>query len=130
VIVIPLRAQETTLVTRSYWLAPCGRTGRASSACRWTIRPLFAYTSCLGWTKSSRANCVEKVTATRVIQILARHRISRFTGQQVVAILRKAPLQLSPGTAEAASEHMLSLLPVYLYSISKFETWDADSRDS
>lgn len=56
-----------------------------------------------------------KLTPTRVGQILARHRISRFTGQQVVAILKEASLQLAPGAAEAASEHMLLLLPrIYL----------------
>jgi transposase len=52
-----------------------------------------------------------KLTPNRISQILARHRISRFTTEQVVAILREPSLQLAPGAAEAASEHILFLLP-------------------
>jgi len=52
-----------------------------------------------------------KLTSTRIGQILARHRISRFTTEQVVAILMEPSLQLAPGAAEAASEHILFLLP-------------------
>jgi transposase len=52
-----------------------------------------------------------KLTPKRISQILARHRISRFTTEQVVAILRESSLQLAPGAREAASEHILFLLP-------------------
>ncbi len=52
-----------------------------------------------------------KLTAKRVSQLLARHRISRFTAEQVVAILGEPALQLAPGASEAASEHILFLLP-------------------
>lgn len=61
--------------------------------------------------KAPTPNQAAKLTATRVARILARHRISRFTSQQVIAILREPPLRLTPGAAEAASEHMLLLLP-------------------
>jgi transposase len=52
-----------------------------------------------------------KLTHRRISQILTRHRISRFTTEQVVAILREPSLQLAPGAADAASEHVLFLLP-------------------
>jgi len=52
-----------------------------------------------------------KLTTKRITQLLARHRISRFSTEQVVTILREPSLQLAPGAAEAASEHVLFLLP-------------------
>ncbi len=52
-----------------------------------------------------------KLTTKRITQLLARHRISRFTPEQVVMILREPSLQLAPEVSEAASEHILFLLP-------------------
>jgi len=52
-----------------------------------------------------------KLTGARIGQILARHRITRFTKEQVLEILRSTALHLAPGAAEAASEHVLLLLP-------------------
>lgn len=52
-----------------------------------------------------------KLTHKRIDQILVRHRIKRFTTEQVMTILREPSLQLAPGAAEAASEHVLLLLP-------------------
>jgi transposase len=52
-----------------------------------------------------------RLTPKRIAHILARHRISRFSTDQVVAILREPSLQLAPGAVEAASEHTRFLLP-------------------
>jgi transposase len=52
-----------------------------------------------------------KLKVSRVAQILKSHRIRRFTADQVVTILREPSLQPAPGAAEAASEHVLLLLP-------------------
>jgi transposase len=52
-----------------------------------------------------------KLSANKIGKILARHRIIRFNTDQVVAILRAPSLRLTPGAAEAASEHVLLLLP-------------------
>jgi hypothetical protein len=52
-----------------------------------------------------------KLKVSRVAQILKSHRICRFTADQVVTILREPSLQPAPGAAEAASEHVLLLLP-------------------
>jgi hypothetical protein len=55
-----------------------------------------------------------KMSRTGVAKILANHRISRFTADEAVAILQSLSLKLAPGAAEAASEHMLFLLPQIL----------------
>jgi transposase len=52
-----------------------------------------------------------KLKVSRVAQMLKSHRIRRFTADQVVTILREPSLQPAPGAAEAASEHVLLLLP-------------------
>jgi transposase len=44
-------------------------------------------------------------------QILHQRRIRRFTAPQLQEVLRKPSLKLAPGAAEAASEHVLLLLP-------------------
>ena len=53
-----------------------------------------------------------RLTSARVDKILASHRITRFTSQEVMDTLRSRSLQLAAGTAEAASEHVLLLLPL------------------
>ncbi len=52
-----------------------------------------------------------QIAEARVARILSRHRIRRWSAQQVHAVLAKPPLCLAPGAAEAASEHALLLLP-------------------
>jgi transposase len=47
----------------------------------------------------------------KITNILLRHRIRRISSPEVCAILAKPPLQLTPGAAEAASEHAMFLLP-------------------
>lgn len=52
-----------------------------------------------------------KLKRVKVEQLLKSHRIRRSTADQVLAALHVVPLRLAPGSAEAASEHMLMLLP-------------------
>jgi hypothetical protein len=52
-----------------------------------------------------------KLSPARLRQILARRRIRRFDAQQLKTVLAATPLRLAPGAAEAASEHILILLP-------------------
>jgi len=52
-----------------------------------------------------------KLKPAKVKRILQAHRIRRVTAEQVLEQLRQPALQLAPGSAEAASEHMLMLLP-------------------
>ncbi len=52
-----------------------------------------------------------KLSAARVGQILARHRITRFSKEQVLEILRSPALHLAAGATDAAAEHVLLLLP-------------------
>jgi transposase len=52
-----------------------------------------------------------RLSEKKVAKILVRHRIRRIGAGDVRAILTTAPLQVAPGTAEAASEHALLLLP-------------------
>jgi transposase len=47
----------------------------------------------------------------KVKAILGAHRIRRVTAEQVLEQLRQPALRLAPGAAEAASEHVLMLLP-------------------
>lgn len=47
----------------------------------------------------------------KITNILLRHRIRRIGSPEVRTILATAPLQLTPGAAEAASEHAMLLLP-------------------
>ena len=52
-----------------------------------------------------------KLTRGRIERVLKRHRIRRLTAEEVIAALRVPALKLAPGSAEAASEHALLLLP-------------------
>jgi transposase len=52
-----------------------------------------------------------KISRARLQTILSTHRISKFTGEEVLLILRETPLVLAEGAAEAATEHVLLLLP-------------------
>jgi transposase len=52
-----------------------------------------------------------KLTPVNIRQVLAAHRIRRIHAEEVVAVLRAAPLPVAPGTAEAASRHALALVP-------------------
>ncbi|MBV8867380.1 MAG: transposase, partial [Acidobacteriaceae bacterium] len=48
---------------------------------------------------------------SRIERVLQRHRIRRLTAEEVMAALRATALPLAAGSADAASEHALFLLP-------------------
>jgi transposase len=52
-----------------------------------------------------------RLSETKIARILQQHRIRRLDAKQVATLLKSRPLILAPGTAEAASEHALLLLP-------------------
>ena len=52
-----------------------------------------------------------KLSAGQIGEILSRHRIRRLDGAAVKEVLGRQPLRLAAGAAEAASEHVLLLLP-------------------
>jgi transposase len=52
-----------------------------------------------------------KLGRSRIERVLHRHRIRRLSTDEVMAALRAPALQLTTGSAEAASEHALLLLP-------------------
>ena len=52
-----------------------------------------------------------KLSLARIRRLLSLHRISRFTAEEVQNTLRTQALTLAQGAAEAASEHVLLLLP-------------------
>ena len=52
-----------------------------------------------------------KLTTARLQQLLDKHRIRRWSAEQVREILASPPLPLAPGSAQAVSEHALLLLP-------------------
>jgi len=54
---------------------------------------------------------VGKLKLAKVKAILQAHRIRRVSAEQVLEQLRQPALRLAPGAAEAASEHVLMLLP-------------------
>lgn len=61
--------------------------------------------------KAPVAQQAAKLSAARIQKVLKAHRIRRITGAEVREALQSQPLQLAPGAAEAASEHVLLLLP-------------------
>jgi transposase len=56
-------------------------------------------------------SAASKLKLAKVQAILKSHRIRRITAEQVLEQLRQPALQLAPGAAEAASEHVQMLLP-------------------
>jgi len=52
-----------------------------------------------------------KLARGRIERVLKNHRIRRLSAEQVTAALRAPALEVAPGSAEAASEHVLMLLP-------------------
>ena len=54
----------------------------------------------------------QKMKAAKVASILKKHRIRRLNAEEIGERLRVPPLRLAPGAAEAASEHMLLVLPM------------------
>lgn len=52
-----------------------------------------------------------RVNEKMVARILKNHRIRRIDAAQVLAVLRKPPLTVAPGTVDAATAHIRTLLP-------------------
>ena len=52
-----------------------------------------------------------KVRARSVIRVLKAHRVRRFSGQEILSLLRTDPLKLAPGASEAAAMHVAFLIP-------------------
>jgi len=52
-----------------------------------------------------------RLTTARLQQLLDKHRIRRWSAEQVREILASPPLPLAPGSAQAVREHALLLLP-------------------
>jgi hypothetical protein len=52
-----------------------------------------------------------KLTRAKIEKILRSHRIRRLTAEEIVAQVKAPPLRLAPGAVEAASEHVLLLIP-------------------
>ncbi|RZU35761.1 IS110 family transposase [Edaphobacter modestus] len=52
-----------------------------------------------------------RISSLRVQRILKANRIRRLSADEVLSAFRTAPLALAPGSAEAACEHVLLLLP-------------------
>ena len=52
-----------------------------------------------------------KLTRARLKQLLAKHHIRRWSAEQVAEVLAAPPLPLARGSADAASEHALLLIP-------------------
>ncbi len=52
-----------------------------------------------------------RLTVVRLKQFLLKHRIRRWTAEELREVLAMAPLPLAAGSAEAISEHALLLLP-------------------
>jgi hypothetical protein len=52
-----------------------------------------------------------RLTVVRLKQLLSKHRIHRWTAEEVREVLATTPLPLAAGSADAISEHALLLLP-------------------
>ena len=63
------------------------------------------------WHAAPTPKKATRIGEATIAAILKRHRIRRFDAAHVLSILRKPPLQLAPGTAEAARAHIATLLP-------------------
>ncbi len=61
--------------------------------------------------KAPHPEAGSKMSLARIRRLLSLHRISRFTAEEVQNTLRAQALKLAAGAAEAASEHVLLLLP-------------------
>lgn len=53
----------------------------------------------------------QRINEKTVARILKSHRIRRLDAAQVLSVLRKPPLTLAPGTVDAATAHIATLLP-------------------
>ncbi len=52
-----------------------------------------------------------RITGGQAEKLLRKHRIRRFTSEQIMDVLRQEPMHVAPGAAEAACSHIALLLP-------------------
>ncbi len=64
--------------------------------------------TCTGLMNTSAAS---KLSLARIKRLLSSHRITRFSAEEVKNVLQTPALNLAKGAAEAASDHVLLLLP-------------------
>jgi transposase len=62
------------------------------------------------WELAPTPKKAARIRETAVAKILKRNRIRRFDATHVLAVLRKQPVQVASGTAEAASAHIITLI--------------------
>ncbi len=63
------------------------------------------------WQQAPTPEKAAKLRRTTIERLLRAHRIRRLDADAVLRILRQKPLTLAPGTREAASDHIRTLLP-------------------
>lgn len=61
--------------------------------------------------KASTPHQARRLRKAQLAALLKQHRIRRFTATELHAVLAQPPLRLAPGSVEAASEHVRSLIP-------------------
>jgi transposase len=59
-----------------------------------------------------KPDAVQKLGRSRIEKLLKAHRIRRLNAEGILAALKVPALQLAPGAAEAASEHVLLQIPL------------------
>jgi transposase len=62
------------------------------------------------WESAPTPAKAARVRETTIAKLLRRHRIRRFDAAQVLSLLRSEPIKVAPGTAEAASAHIATLI--------------------
>jgi transposase len=62
------------------------------------------------WEAAPTPGKAVRIREATAAKILKRHRIRRFDAGHVLAVLRKPPVQVAAGTAEAASAHIATLI--------------------
>lgn len=62
------------------------------------------------WEASPTPGKAARIREATVAKLLKRNRIRRFDAAHVLAVLRKPPVQVAPGTVEAASAHVTTLV--------------------
>jgi transposase len=62
------------------------------------------------WQQAPTPAKAARITEKTVARILKEHRIRRFDAAEVLGILRRTPLTVAPGTTEAATAHIRSVI--------------------
>ncbi len=62
------------------------------------------------WLQAPTPAKAARITEKTIARLLKEHRIRRFDAAEVLSILRKPPLTVAPGTTEAATAHIRSVI--------------------